>query len=163
MATRKQDFVVFYSPGTFVDESSEQPVESWDIKTACKLARKVSERHGSKPYGFRFETRIVADPVSDGAGGTLEVRPKTVKSSGLHYIDGTLRTLDEVQVAEPESALAFNMRVNNFPIVCDTANSWKHTGIYDEKALIVSGSGEVLDRGNDPKHVAYRKSKETTP
>ena len=50
-------FVTFYSPGSFVAEETTKPIASWDIEAAKKMARTVSERYASKPYGFQFTTR----------------------------------------------------------------------------------------------------------
>jgi hypothetical protein len=34
MAAVKQHFVTFYSPGTFFAETSEKPIDSWDVEKA---------------------------------------------------------------------------------------------------------------------------------
>ena len=158
--TRRQHFVTFMSPGSFCDESSTKPIESWDVKTAVAMAKKVSERYGSKPYGFRFSTSIVADKIPDGEGGFLDVTSKQVAESGTYFIDGRLRTGEEVlKDAKPsEDALRFNMRCNDIAIVCETANGWRHTGEFGEADSVVSSkTGELFKRGDDKQHVEYRK------
>src|SRR5688572_23657281 len=97
MKTRKQHFVTFYSPGTFVAEMTTKPIGEWSAALAARMASDVTERYNSKPYGFRFSTSIVADPVSDGAGGTLEVRPKQIVESGMYHLGGELLTYDDVR------------------------------------------------------------------
>lgn len=158
--TRRQHFVTFMSPGSFFDESSEKPIESWDVKTAVAMAKKVSERHGAKPYGFRFSTRIVADAIPDGEGGLLDVAPKRVAESGTYFIDGKLRTGEEViaDAKSNEDALRFNMRCNHIAIVCETANSWRHTAEFGQGDSVVSSkTGAVVECGDDDRHVEYRK------
>lgn len=53
----KKHFVTFFSPGTFVSETSEKPIDSWDVDTAVEMSTQILERHGARPYGFRFSTR----------------------------------------------------------------------------------------------------------
>jgi len=156
--TRRQCFVEFLSPGMMFDETTSKPIESPDIKLACKMAAKVEERHGARPYGFQFATCLVADPIDDGEGGKMEVSPKEIERSGTHYIDGVLKTVDELAKTEGErSILVSNMRGNDWPIVCETKNGYRHTGVFSEKDLVVSIDGKILERGDDPKHVAYRR------
>lgn len=38
----EKHFVTFYSPGTFVAESSEQPIASWDTDAAVVMARAIT-------------------------------------------------------------------------------------------------------------------------
>ena len=75
----RQHYVQFFSPGTFVAETSTRTIDSWSVTTALKMAGKVTERYGATPYGFKFHTCIVSDPVSDGEGGWLEVTPKKIE------------------------------------------------------------------------------------
>jgi hypothetical protein len=154
----RQHYVVFLSPGTFVDETDERSVKKWDPKKALAMAEEIQQRHGARPYAFYFETRIVAGPISDGEGGTLTVEPKTVAKSGVHFIDGKLRTIDQIEErADPrEAILLSNMRCNDWPIACVTTRSWKHVGIFEERDFVVAPDGAIIERGDDPKHVAYR-------
>ena len=162
MGSRRQWFVEFMSPGTFIDETTEKPIEAPDPAMAMKMAKGIEERYGSKPYGFRFIQRLVADDVPDGEGGMLKVKPKTMQASGTHYIKGKLRTYDDVvRDADPnEDILQSNMRCNGWWVVCETRNSWRHTGIFDPDCLVVDEKGKVIERGDDPRWVAYRKKQE---
>lgn len=156
MTTHKQEFVTFYSPGTLFAETTSKPIESRDVKLAVQMAETVVERYGAKPYGFRFETRIVADPIPDGQGGTLVVQSKCVAESGTHFLGGKLETYDEVVSRNnPKEGI---LRLNMFgtPIVCVTANSFIDTRPFEADDFVVNAEGEIVERGDDPKHVAYR-------
>ena len=61
----KKHFVTFFSPGTFVSETTEKEIDSWDVEKAKELARSIKERHGATPYGFRFITRSRNDDELD--------------------------------------------------------------------------------------------------
>jgi hypothetical protein len=55
----KRHFVIFYSPGTFVAETTEQKISSWDVKAAAH-ARHVEEHrkacHGCYRKALHLET-----------------------------------------------------------------------------------------------------------
>ncbi len=61
----QQHFVVFYSPGTFVSETTEKSIDSWDVEKAVTMAKSIKERHSSIPYGFQFITRSRSDKNLD--------------------------------------------------------------------------------------------------
>ena len=155
---RQKHYVVFESPGTLFSESSNAEIGEWSTHLACRLAASVVERHGAKPYCFRFETRLVADAVDDGEGGVLEVVPKTVKQSGRHFISGVLRTVEDVRrdALPDERILLSNMECNDYPIVCETRNSYRSTQPFRQDDFVVDAAGNITERGDDPKHVAYR-------
>lgn len=150
--------VRFYSPGTLFSESSIYDIESWDTAKAVELSEKVMERYNAKPYGFVFETLLVHDDVPDGEGGTLKVESKRVAQSGVHFLGGKLETYDDVVARndEKENILRSNMRGNEQWIVCINTNSWRSTMPFDEKDCIVDARGNIIERGDDPKYVAYR-------
>lgn len=150
--------VTFYSPGTLFSESSSHDIESWDTAKAVEMAEKILERYNAKPYGFVFETLIVAKDIPDGEGGTLRVESKRVEKSGVHFLGGRLETYDEVVARndEKESILRSNMRGNEQWIVCINTNSFRSTMPFDEEDCIVDAKGVVVERGNDPKYIAYR-------
>lgn len=124
--TEHKHFVTFFSPGTLMAESTTIPIEAWNTELACLMAHDITERHGAKPYGFRFETRIVSDPIPDGEGGTLNVEPKTVQRSGMHYIGGKVETLQEVEAraTSRDRILVENMRCNKYNRIVTTANGY---------------------------------------
>jgi hypothetical protein len=144
----RKHYVKFLSPGTFYDEDSSRPIREWDTREAMRMANSVTERHGSIPYAFQFETYLDADPVPDGEGGTLEVRAKRIATSGLHYIKGRVLNYVEATRSHGGTALPGNMRGNRWPLVCETVNKYSHVGIYGADDCIVSADGDVTDRGD---------------
>jgi len=122
------------------------------------MSETIRERYNAKPYGFVFETLVTAEDVPDGEGGTLRVEPKRVARSGVHFLGGRLETYTEVvERNDPkEEILRSNMRGNEQWIVCINTNSYRSTLPFDEEDYIVDAQGKIVERGNDPKHVAYR-------
>lgn len=155
----RKHFVEFFSPGTFFAETSVREVSSWDTKEAVGLAETIKERHGAKPYGFQFFTSIVADPVPDGEGGTLEVEPKEVKRSGTYFLGGKLMNLEAIAGIADYSILLANMRCNGWPIVIENSNSYRSTHPFKEEDLLVGPDGEIARRGDEPFLVEYRAEK----
>lgn len=159
MGTRQQEFVTFYSPGTLFAEQTSKAIERRDSALAVALGESIVERYGARPWGFRFETRIVADPVPDGMGGTLRVESRTLDTSGMHYLGGRLETFDDVAARNDasESILRSNMRCNGMWIV--VANERTRAQPFDEADVIVDAAGTIVERGDEPRHVAYRVAK----
>lgn len=155
---RDKHYVVFDSPGTMFTESSSREIGEWSTQLAVRMAADVVERHGARPYCFRFETRRSADPICDGDGGTLEVIPKTLSRSGRYFIGGQLQTLDELEArADPDNRILLaNMSGNDWPITVVTANSYKSTQVFEETDCIVDEHGNIVCRGDAPEHVRYR-------
>lgn len=120
MTTMQKHFVTFYSPGTFIAESSEFPIKAWDTELAVKMARKVKERYGARPYGFRFTTR---------ARGGRDLDSKVIKTSGLYWLGGKVETLAEVEARNDpkEEILRSNMRCNHYDKIVTNTNSWRWT------------------------------------
>ena len=116
----KKHFVEFFSPGTFVSEVSEKPIDEWDVKKACKMARSIKERHGATPYGFQFVTR---------SRGPKELDSKEVKRSNMYYLGGKVETLAQVEARNDpkEEILRSNMRCNGYGKIIINNNSWKTT------------------------------------
>ena len=114
----KQHFVTFFSPGTFVAESTIQPIASWDTKLAIKMARKIKERHGATPYGFRFSTRSRTNQDLDS---------KVSKTSCMYFLGGKVETLEELEARNDphEDILRSNMLCNNWNKIVINTNSWK--------------------------------------
>lgn len=116
----KAHFVHFLSPGTFVEEQTSKPIESWDVEAAVKMARDIHERHGAVPYGFRFSTR---------ERGAEDLDSKETARSATYYLGGEVRTLAEVEAAAlpSERILRDNMRINQWDLVVTNRNSWSWT------------------------------------
>jgi len=161
MSAREEHQVTFLSPGSFFAETTTKPIARWDPKLAVKIAATIIERHGATPYGFQFSTLLVHDDIDDGQGGKMEVRPKRLRESGIYHLGGRLETRDEVVARNDprERILAANMTNSGMEIVCITTRSYKSTQPFKEEDFVVDPStGIVLERGDDPHHVAYRKS-----
>lgn len=159
MKPTQKHFVEFFSPGTLFAEQSTRPIESWDTAQAVELANGITERHGAKPYGFRFVTKIVSDPVSDGQGGFLDVIPKQTAHSGTHFLGGELKFYDDIPEECETTILRSNMRCNEYPIVIENRNSYRSMQPFDEKDCIVGPDGKITRRGNDKDLIAYRSKK----
>lgn len=159
MVFKKKHTVTFLSPGTFVSESTTKDIDSWDTKEAIKMAEKITERHGAKPYGFQFETWKTHDPVSDGEGGFLKVQSKLEAKSGIYFLGGTLETYDDVMKRDldNERILRSNMQGNEYWVVCVNTNSYKSTMPFGEEDRVVDATGVIVEAGDDPKWVKYRK------
>lgn len=105
MATEmKKHFVVFCSPGTFVSETSELPIETWDVVEAKRLSRDIKERHGATPYGFYFTTR---------ERKANELDSKQTKRSNMHYLGGRVMTLEDIKEEMPDERILISNMINN--------------------------------------------------
>lgn len=154
-------YVVFESPGTLFSETTSCEISEGDPRVACGMAEKIVERHGARPYGFHFETRREAGVLKDDDGVELRVEPKTVKHSGTYFINGTLRTLDDVirDNKHDERVLRSNMESNDYPIVCETRNSYLSVRPFEHDDFVVDLAGKILRQGSDPELVEYRDRK----
>lgn len=116
----EQHFVTFYSPGTFVAETSTMPVPAWDVDLALSLMSGVVERYNARPYGFRFTTR---------ARGDADLDSKEIARSHTYYVGGKIETLAEIEErGQPsEEILRSNMRGNGYDRVWTTTAGWKWT------------------------------------
>jgi hypothetical protein len=159
--TRREHFVVFDSPGSLFSESSYKPIAAWDIAEAVRMSRDIVERHGARPYGFRFETRIVADQIPDGEGVTLQVMPRAVAKSGVHFLGGGVHSLDEVPDNETNHILRSNMEGNGWWYVVVGVSRYRWTQPFEADSVIVDpATGEVIERGDRPDRVEYRAKKD---
>jgi hypothetical protein len=151
MAIRREHRVTFYSPGTMFSEVTSKPIPAWDTRMAVGMAEGIVERHDARPYGFRFETFMVGDPVPDGEGRVLEVKARLDKSSGMHFLGGSVRTFAQVMADDrpEEKILRSNMRGNRIPAVIENRNSYRTTLPFEEDAVIVGPDGEILDRASN--------------
>lgn len=126
----KAHFVEFLSPGTFVAESTQRPIPSWDVGAAVEMARSIKERHNAIPYGFRFSTRERSDSDLDS---------KVTKRSGIYYLGGKVETLAEVEVRNDplEDILRSNMRCNGWSRIVTNTNSWKWTQPLEDDDVVL--------------------------
>jgi hypothetical protein len=118
-------FATFLSPGTFVHEDTELPIESWDTAKASEMANSIQERYAATPFAFYFTTR--------GRGPT-DLDSKELKRSGRYYLGGKIETIDEVRKrADPnERILLQNMECNGYDRIITNTNSWKVTQPFEK-------------------------------
>ena len=117
----KKNFVRFYSPGTFMAETTEKPLPAgWDIEAAKTMARDIKERYGATPYGFCFFTRERTDDDLDS---------KVTHTSHMYYLGGTVETLEQVKAraTDKDRILVSNMEGNGWDRIVTNNNSWQCT------------------------------------
>jgi hypothetical protein len=116
----QRHFVEFLSPGTFVSETTEKPIDSWNVDVAVRMAADICERYNARPYGFRFITRGRKDDELDS---------RVLDRSGIYYLGGVVRTADEVLAGtDPdERILRSNVESNGFKRIIVNDNSWRFT------------------------------------
>jgi hypothetical protein len=126
----EKHFVQFLSPGTLVSEETTLPVDAWDTEAAVTMAGDICERHGSRPYGFRFLTR---------ARGVEDLDSKVVKRSGIYYLGGTVETAEEILArSDPkEEILRSNVRINGYKRIITNDNSWRFTTALDDDDVVL--------------------------
>lgn len=154
----RNHYVTFYSPGTLFSESTTKPIAAWDAAIAVQMSEKVTERYGARPYAFKFLTRVEADPVPDGEGGKLNVEPRTVEESGMHFLGGTVLTIEDVERrAGDNEILLSNMRCNGYLFVVEKIDRFRTTHPLQERDVVVDATGKVVERGDSPERAAVRK------
>jgi len=114
----KQHYVTFYSPGTFVPETTTKTIDAWYPSVALEMAADITERYGAKPYAFRFTTR-------ENDGTMLDA--KETASSPLYYFGVKVETLAEIEARNDpqESVLRSNMRCNGYDRVAVPLKGWR--------------------------------------
>ena len=124
-------FVTFYSPGTFVAETTQKPLPSWDVDLAVAMATDIKERYGARPYGFRFSTR---------GRGPDDLDSREIASSPMHYIGGKVETLAEVEARNDpkEEILRSNMRVNGYPRIWTATEGWRWTQPLRDDDVVIA-------------------------
>jgi len=138
-ARKSQLFCNFLSPGTLFSEQRRIEIESRDlVKLAAYAKAGVVERHGAKPYGFRFE---------DGNGKAL---------TGVHWLTGRVVRYDDVPDDKEHQLMRSNMCDPECCVVVENTNSYRFTGEFGEEDILIDWEGNVLCRGNDADIVAYR-------
>jgi hypothetical protein len=129
----EQHFVTFYSPGTFVAETTAKPIDSWDVDKARAMAAEIVERYDAKPYGFRFTTRGREDHELDS---------HEIAHSPMHYLKGRIETLAQIEArADPkESILLGNMRSNGWNRVITSVEGWKWTQPLNDGDVVLDAA-----------------------
>lgn len=127
----KKHFVTFYSPGTFVSEETEKPIDAWDVDKAIEMARNIKERYSATPYGFRFSTRSRRREDLDS---------KVSKTSPMYFLGGKVETLAQVRKRNDpkERILLANMESNGYARIITNNNSWKWTGPLGDDDIVLN-------------------------
>ena len=120
MTTLIKHFVTFYSPGTFTAEQTTKEIPSWDVDLAVAMMTDIHERHGARPYGFRFTTR---------KRGPDDFESKQTHQSAFHYVGGKVETLEEVIARNDpaERILRENMKMNDWDRIWTTSHGYRWT------------------------------------
>ena len=107
-------FVEFYSPGSFVAERTTRRIGSWDLDRAVEMSRGIKERHGSRPYGFRFQTR---------GRSQEELDSRIIEKSGFYWLPGArILTIEEIRAdPAPYGKTLDNMEMNGWECVVHSA------------------------------------------
>ncbi len=123
-------FVTFFSPGTFVAETSELPINKWDVKKAIKMAHKIKERYSATPYAFQFSTR---------SRGLRDLDSKITKESGYYFLGGEIKTLADLEKDNKpdEEILRSNMKFNEWDKIITNTNSWKWTQPFRKEDVLL--------------------------
>ena len=126
----QKHFVTFYSPGTFVAETSVREIPSWDVNMAVAMSHSIKERYGATPYAFQFSTR---------ARGENDLDSKVVRRSGFYFLGGKVETVEEVRTRNDpkEKILLSNMEGNGYKRIVINTNSWKWTQPLEENDVVL--------------------------
>ena len=126
----KKHYVIFYSPGTLVAETTTKEIEKWDIVKAVKMAEAIEERYGAKPYGFQFSTK---------KRGFRDFDSKETKRSSMYYLGGKIYTLEELKAQnDPDNRILIsNMERNGYARVVINNNSYEWTQPLDEGDMVL--------------------------
>ena len=124
-------FVTFYSPGTFVAETTERPIPSWDVTEAQRMARSIKERYGATPYAFRFSTR---------SRGAKDLDSRVTRTSGFYYLHGKVETLAEIEARNDpnERILRDNMRGNGWDRVVTNTKGYRWTQPLEKDDVVLA-------------------------
>jgi hypothetical protein len=123
-------FVEFFSPGTFVSESTTKSIASWNVNEAIKMAKTIKERYGAIPYGFQFFTRTRKNDDFDS---------KETKRSNMYFLGGVVETLGQIKAKHDpaDKILISNMESNKWIKVITNTNSWKTTQIFNKGDVLL--------------------------
>lgn len=136
--TVTKHYVIFYSPGTLFSETSERPIEAYDVDLALAMSRTITERHGSRPYGFCFITMLEHAPIKDKSGEVFTVSPKETARSGMFFINGQVLTLAEAKEQPNSETLVHNMEYNDRETVVTGQSRYRWTMAWKAGDCIVS-------------------------
>jgi hypothetical protein len=127
----QKHFVTFYSPGTIVAETTEKPIDYWNVDATVKMAEAITERHNARPYGFRFTTRGREENDLDS---------KVVAKSCFYYLSGKIETIEQVRERNDpkERILLSNMENNGYKRVIRITRGWSWTQPLDDGDVVLN-------------------------
>lgn len=106
--------VTFYSPGTFVPEENVVETTLTDPYQIAELARDIVQRYGARPFCFKIEGE-----------------------KRMHWLGGTIKTIDDIPDTKENYILRWNMINNNITRVIENNNSYKHTSPFGEDDVLL--------------------------
>ena len=126
----QKHYVTFYSPGTIVPETDTHEVDSWNVNAAVEMSYEINQRHGARPYGFRFTTR---------ERGPDDFDSKVTATSGTYYLGGEVMTLEQVRAKKRsgDATLITNMKINNIERVIENCNSWRSVTEFKDGDVVL--------------------------
>ena len=141
MAAIDKHFVTFFSPGTFVAETSTLEIDSWDTIKAIELASTIKERYGAVPYGFKFSTLTREENELDSS---------ETSKSGMYYLGGEILTLDQVKARNDpkDKILISNMEGNGWNRIITNRNSFSWTQPLEDTDIVLDFEATKLDDGH---------------
>ena len=127
----RKHFVQFFSPGTFIAEMTEKPIDSWDVEKAKLMAAEIVERYNDCPYAFQFTTRERKDEDLDS---------KKEWRSPYYFLNCKVETLEEIKERNDpkERILLSNMEGNGFKAVARTKSGWLWTQPIREGDVVLA-------------------------
>ena len=136
---KEQCEVTFYSPGMIVSESSTFTIESWDVDKALQMLQGVTERHGAKPFGFRFSRKKYVQ-LANKEWHAYE----TAAASPMHYVHGKVLSLADVEREQPDSILQSNMRCGGILHVVETSNGYSYCAPLEDGDVVFDKTGHQI-------------------
>lgn len=130
----QKHFVEFYSPGTFMSETSRKEIDSWDTAKAIEMMGSIVERYGARPYGFRFLTY---------GRSANELDSHEVARSHTYYVNCDILTKDEILADDDPrfKIMRANVECNGIKRIARTRSGW--LGHYP-----MSDADEVIEAPN---------------
>jgi uncharacterized protein YuzE len=128
----EKHFVVFLSAGTFVAEQTTEEIDSWDTNKAVEMAKNITERYNSKPYGFYFITKARNDNELDSS---------MTQKSNMYYINGVIKTVKQLEAEnDPNNDILINnMKSNGWEKIIETHNPWKWSQPLRDGDVVLQG------------------------
>lgn len=132
MSKVERYFVVYYSPGSFFNETNEREIDEWDIEEAENMAKTIKQRYNATPFGFRFVTNRFNEET---------FAKEKVKESAMYFLGGEIKTLKEVKREMPDKKILIsNMESNHINKVIVNDNSWRVILPFDEDDILLKGT-----------------------